>query len=48
LAAREERSAAILARLDYWLRHHSALASAKSPLGEALAYIEKYRDGCRT
>jgi transposase len=25
--------------------HHRARASAKSPLGAALAYIEKYRDG---
>ena len=45
LAAREEISAPILARLDDWLRHHRARASAKSPLGEALAYIVKYRDG---
>ena len=43
--ARQERSAPILARLDEWLRHHRARASAKSPLGEALAYIAKYRDG---
>ena len=45
LAARQERSASILARLDEWLRHHRARASAKSPLGEALAYIVKYRNG---
>ena len=45
LAARLERSAPILARLDDWLRHHRARASAKSPLGEALAYIARYRDG---
>jgi hypothetical protein len=45
LAAREERSVPILARLDDWLRHHRARASAKSPLGEALAYIAKCRDG---
>jgi transposase len=45
LVARQKRSAPILARLDDWLRHHRALASAKSPLGEALAYIAKYRDG---
>jgi transposase len=45
LAARQERSAPILARLDEWLRHHRARASAKSPLGEALAYIVNYRDG---
>ena len=45
MAARLERSAPILARLDDWLRHHRARASAKSPLGEALAYIARYRDG---
>lgn len=45
LAARQERTVPILARLDDWLRHHRARASAKSPLGEALAYIAKYRDG---
>jgi transposase len=45
LAARLERLAPILARLDDWLRHHRARASAKSPLGEALAYIARYRDG---
>ena len=28
-----------------WLVHHRTRASAKSPLGEALAYIAKYRDG---
>jgi len=45
LAVRQERSAPILARIDTWLSHHRARASAKSPLGEALAYIAKYRDG---
>ena len=45
LAVRLERSAPILARIDTWLSHHRARASAKSPLGEALAYIAKYRDG---
>ena len=45
LVARQERSAPILARIDHWLRHHRARASAKSPLGKALAYIAKYRDG---
>ena len=45
LAARLERSAPILARIDAWLCHYRARASAKSPLGEALAYIAKYRDG---
>ncbi|MFZ1663634.1 MAG: IS66 family transposase, partial [Paracoccaceae bacterium] len=45
LAVRQNRSAPILARIDDWLAHHRARASAKSPLGEALAYIAKYRDG---
>lgn len=45
LVARQERAAPILARLDDWLRHHRARSSAKSPLGEALAYIAKYREG---
>jgi transposase len=45
LAVRQDRSAPILARLDGWLAHHRARASAKSPLGEALTYIAKYRDG---
>lgn len=45
LAVRQERSAPILARLDDWLVHHRARVSAKSPLGEALAYIARYRDG---
>jgi hypothetical protein len=45
LAVRQDRSTPILARIDDWLAHHRARASAKSPLGEALAYIAKYRDG---
>jgi len=45
LTARQERSAPIVARLDDWLQHHRARASAKSPLGEALAYIARYRNG---
>jgi len=45
LAARQERAAPILARIDAWLQHHRPRASAKAPLGEALAYIAKYRDG---
>lgn len=46
LAARQERSAPILARIDAWLiSHHRARASAKSNLGEALAYVAKYRGG---
>ena len=45
LAIRQQRSAPILARIDDWLHHHRARASAKSPLGQALAYIAKYREG---
>lgn len=46
LAAQQERSAPILARIDAWLiSHHRARASAKSTLGKALAYIAKYRGG---
>jgi transposase len=45
LAVRQNRSAPILACIDDWLVHHRARASAKSPQGEALAYIAKYRDG---
>ncbi len=45
LAVRQERSALILARIDDWLHHHRARISAKSPLGEALSYIAKYRPG---
>lgn len=45
LAVRQDPSAPILARIDDWLAHYRARASAKSPLGEALAYIPKYREG---
>jgi transposase len=45
LAVRQDRSAPILDRIDAWLAHLRARASAKSPLGEALAYISRYRDG---
>jgi hypothetical protein len=45
LTARQERSAPIVARLDDWLQHHCARASAKSLLGEALADIARYRNG---
>lgn len=41
LAVRQDRSVPILARLDDWLTQHCPRASAKSPLGEALAYIAK-------
>lgn len=45
LAIRQDRSAPILTNIDDWLAHHRARASAKSPLGQALAYVAKYRDG---
>lgn len=45
LAARQERSAPIPARIDAWQSQNRARASAKSPLGEALAHIGRYRDG---
>ena len=38
-------SAACRLLASLWISHHRARASAKSPLGEALAYIAKYRDG---
>lgn len=38
------RNAPIRACIDSWLPHHFAPASAKSPLGEALAHIAEYRD----
>ena len=45
LAARQERSAPILVRIDDWPHHHRARVSAKSSLGEALSYIARYRVG---
>jgi hypothetical protein len=45
LAIRQQRFAPIIARIDDWLAHHRARASAKSPFGEALAYIARYREG---
>ncbi len=45
LSVRQNRSAPILTRIDDWLVHHRARASAESPLGGALAYIAKYRNG---
>ena len=44
-AAREERSAEIIADVEAWLTHHLARVATKSPLGEALKYIAKYWDG---
>ncbi len=31
--------------MQVWLKHNRARVAAKSPLGEALAYIAKYWDG---
>ncbi|TCT27377.1 transposase IS66-like protein [Martelella mediterranea] len=45
LAGRQERSAPLITDMQAWLHHHRACVSAKSPLGEALAYIAKYWDG---
>jgi transposase len=47
LAGRQERSAPLVADMQDWLIHHRARVAAKSPLGEALAYIAKYWDGLR-
>ena len=44
-AARQERSAPIVADLEAWLTHHRARVATKTPLGEALKYMAKYRDG---
>ncbi len=45
LAARQERSAPIVADLEAWLAHNRARVAAKSPLGEALKYIARYWEG---
>ncbi len=45
LAARQERSAPIVADLESWLTHHRARVASKSPLGEALKYMAKYWGG---
>jgi len=45
LAARQERSAPIVADLESWLTHHRARVASKSPLGEALKYMAKYWHG---
>lgn len=45
LAARQDRSAQLIADFETWLTAHRARVSAKSPLGEALKYIVKYWDG---
>jgi transposase len=45
LAARQERSAPIVADLEAWLAHNRARVAAKSPLGEAPKYIARYWEG---
>ena len=45
LAARQQRSAPVAARIREWLDYHRARVSAKAPLGEALGYIAKYWTG---
>jgi hypothetical protein len=44
-AARQDRSAPLIAAFEVWLTAHRARLSAKAPLGEALKYIAKYWDG---
>ena len=44
-AARQERSKPIIEAFEVWLTANRARVSAKSPIGEALKYIAKYRDG---
>ncbi len=48
IAARQERSAPLVADMQTWLVHHRARVATKSPLGEALAYIAKYWDGLKS
>lgn len=45
LAARQERSAPLVADMQAWLPHHRTRVAMKSPLCDALAYIAKYWDG---
>lgn len=45
VTGRKERSAPLVADMQVWLTHNRARVAAKSPLGEALAYIAKYWDG---
>ncbi len=47
LAGRQKRSSPLVADVQAWLIHHRARVATKSPLGEALAYIAKYRNGLR-
>jgi transposase len=45
LAARQDRSAHLIAAFEAWLTTNRTHLSAKAPLGEALKYIAKYWDG---
>jgi len=45
LAARQDRSAPLIATFGAWLTANRARVSSKAPLGEALKYIAKYWDG---
>lgn len=45
LAARQDRSAPLIADFETWLTDNRARVSSKAPLGEALKYIAKYWDG---
>lgn len=45
LAARQVRSAPLMAAFEAWLTTNRARLSAKAPLGEALKYIAKYWGG---
>jgi len=45
LAARQERSAPLIAAFEAWVTAHRARVSSKAPLGEALKYIAKYWSG---
>jgi transposase len=47
LVGRLERSAPLIAAMHIWLVYHRARVAAKSPFGEALAYIAKYWGGLK-
>ncbi|SNY92284.1 Transposase [Cohaesibacter sp. ES.047] len=42
---RQGKSAPLIAELEIWVEQRRARVSAKSPLGEALAYVAKFWDG---
>lgn len=44
-AARHGRSGPVIKQLRAWLDHHRPRVSAKGPIGEALAYIDKLWEG---